>query len=230
MTMIEQPMDEHGCSRGTQTVILAAGEGTRMRPLTATQPKPLLPVAGRPLVAHTMDAAAAAGAERFMIVVGYEAEQIREQFGDQYRGVPVEYATQTDAYGTADAVRAAANHLDHRPFVVLNGDDLYDEAAITALYEVGDGTAEPTPAVGAHQVINPEQYGVLNVSNGRVRGVTEKPVDPPSNLVNVGAYRFPAAALEMLDVCKSERGEYELTDVLTRVCERFDVRSVEVDR
>ena len=212
-----------------QTVILAAGEGTRMRPLTATRPKPLLPVADRPLVAHTMDAAAAAGASRFVLVVGYEAKQVREQFGDEHLGIPVEYATQAEARGTADAVRAAAAHLDPEPFVVLNGDDLYDDAAIAALYD-SQASGEPAPAVGIHRVENPENYGVFNVADGRVRGVTEKPADPPSDLVNVGAYRFPAAALDMLDVPESERGEYELTDVLTRVCERFDVRPVEVER
>ncbi len=212
-----------------QTAVLAAGEGTRMRPLTATRPKPLLPVADRPLVAHTMTTAADAGADRFVLVVGYRGEQVREEFGDSYRGVPVEYAVQQEPRGTAHAVQAAADYLDPEPFVVLNGDDLYDEAAITALYETS-GSDGVQPAVGAHSVSNPANYGVLDVADDRVRGVTEKPSDPLSNLVNVGAYRFPAAALDMLDVPESERGEYELTDVLERVCEEFSVRPVEVAR
>lgn len=95
-----------------QTVILAAGEGTRMRPLTARRPKPTLPVDDKPLVARTAEAAIDAGASRLVFVVGYESEAVREHFGDEYDGVPVEYAVQEKQHGTADAVRAAKDHLD----------------------------------------------------------------------------------------------------------------------
>ena len=213
--------------RRTQTVVLAAGAGTRMRPLTASRPKPLLPVAGRPLVEHTMDAAAAAGAERFVVVVGHGSDQVRATLGDRHRGVPVEYAVQSAPRGTADAVRVAADHLDRAPFVVLNGDDLYDDRAVAALY---DYTDDARPAVGAHSVENPGEYGVLDVTGGHVVDVVEKPDDPPTTLVNTGCYRLPAAALDMLDVPESPRGEHELTDVLARVCDRFQVRPVSVDR
>lgn len=102
-----------------QTVILAAGEGTRMRPLTASRPKPMVPVADRPLVAHTADAAVDAGATELVFVVGYEADAIREYFGERYRDVSVTYARQERQRGTADAVRAAREYLDGE-FAVLN--------------------------------------------------------------------------------------------------------------
>ncbi len=221
----DDTVESHG--KRTQTVILAAGAGTRMRPLTASRPKPLLPVAGRPLVTHTMDAAAAAGAGRFVVVVGHCRDQVREAIGDGHRGVPVEYAVQSRPTGTADAVGVAADHLDRAPFVVLNGDDLYDDGAVATLY---DYAGDARPAVGAHPVERPSEYGVLDVAGGHVRAVVEKPADPPTNLVNTGCYRFPAAALDLLDVPESPRGEHELTDVLARVCDRFSVRPVEVDR
>ncbi|QLG60514.1 bifunctional sugar-1-phosphate nucleotidylyltransferase/acetyltransferase [Halorarum salinum] len=210
-----------------QTVLLAAGEGTRMRPLTAERPKPMLPVAGRPLVAHAAAAAVAAGASRLVVVVGYEAAPVREQFGDEFRGVPVEYVEQPEQRGTADAVRTAAPRLDPGPFAVLNGDALYDERSLSTLYDVA-------PAVGSYRVDNPGDYGVLHTEERGdetvATGVTEKPADPPSDLINTGAYVFPGAAQDWLDVEESERGELELTDVLTRACERTDVRAVPFDR
>ncbi len=205
-----------------QTVLLAAGEGTRMRPLTHSTPKPMLPVADRPLCAHTADAAVAAGTDELVLVVGYQGEAVRSHFGESYRGVPVSYATQEEQLGTAHAVRAASEHLTG-PFVVLNGDDIYDPATVAALFDDG-------PAVAAYRVDNPTSYGVLAVEDNRVTGITEKPDEPESNLVNAGAYAFPAEARELLDVERSDRGEYEITDVLARVIGRSTVRAVTADR
>ncbi|WP_336327737.1 bifunctional sugar-1-phosphate nucleotidylyltransferase/acetyltransferase [Halovenus sp. HT40] len=204
-----------------QAVLLAAGQGTRMRPLTDSLPKPMVPVADRPLVAHAADAAVDGGVSELIVVVGYEAEAVTEYFGDSYRGVPVTFVTQTEQRGTADAVRTAAPELDG-PFVVLNGDNLYDDG-IETLFEAG-------PAIAAVEVENPTSYGVLSTDRATVTDIVEKPDDPPSNLANAGAYQFPGEAVEYLDVSKSERGEYELTDVLARVIDEFDVRAVELDR
>jgi bifunctional UDP-N-acetylglucosamine pyrophosphorylase/glucosamine-1-phosphate N-acetyltransferase len=206
-----------------QAVILAAGEGTRMRPLTETVPKPMLPVADRPLVAHTVDAAVDAGATELVFVVGYEADRVREHFGDEYRGVQLSYAVQEEQLGTAHAAAAAREHLDG-DFVVLNGDDLYDRAAIEALFDA-------CPAVGAYRVDDPRPYGVFSLDGERVTGVVEKPDDPPSNRVNVGAYHFPAEAADWLtEVEESERGEYEITDVVERLVGAREVRAVPVER
>lgn len=206
-----------------QTVILAAGQGTRMRPLTEALPKPMLPVAGRPLVEHTTEAAIEAGATEVTVVVGYEADAVRDHFESIDVDVPVRFVRQPEQRGTADAVRVAAETLDRDPFVVLNGDALYDRPSLSALYESG-------PAVGSYRVDDPTAYGVLDVADGIVNGVLEKPDDPPSDLINAGAYVFPPAALEWLDVAESERGEMELTDVLQRTCTERSVRAVAFDR
>ena len=205
-------------------VILAAGEGTRMRPLTETVPKPMLPVADRPLCAHTADAAVEAGASELIFVVGYEADAVREYFDGTYRGVPVSFAIQREQRGTADAVRAARDYLDD-DFVVLNGDNLYDPGSIAAL-------VDSAPAVAAIEVEDPRNYGVLTTtpSGGEVVGIVEKPDDPPSNLANAGAYAFPEAALEWLDVDESNRGEYEITDVLSQVIETASVTPIVLSR
>jgi len=205
-----------------QTVILAAGQGTRMGPLTESTPKPMLPVAGRPLVAHVADAAVDAGASELVVVVGYEAADVRSFFGETYRDVPVTFAVQAEQAGTADAVRAARPELDGA-FAVLNGDNLYDPAAIDRLFASG-------PALATCEVTDPSNYGVVSVTDGVVTDIVEKPDDPPTNLANTGAYVFPETALDWLDVSESERGEYEITDVVARVIESHDVTPVTLSR
>ncbi|WP_435320305.1 bifunctional sugar-1-phosphate nucleotidylyltransferase/acetyltransferase [Haloarchaeobius sp. TZWSO28] len=208
-----------------QTIVLAAGQGTRMRPLTEQYPKPMLPVVGKPIAAHTVEAAVEAGASRIVLVVGYMEEVVRDYFGEEYAGVQIEYAVQTEQRGTADAVRAADSKLDDAPFAVLNGDALYDGSSLTALFD-------EKPSVGSFRVDNPSQYGVLHTTDDETTatGVVEKPADPPSNLINAGAYVFPGEARSWLDVGESERGEIELTDVLSRTCDEYEVSVVPFDR
>jgi bifunctional UDP-N-acetylglucosamine pyrophosphorylase/glucosamine-1-phosphate N-acetyltransferase len=192
-----------------------------MGPLTATTPKPLLPVADRPLVAHVADAAVEAGADELILTVGYGGDRVREYFGDERGGVPVRYAEQPAQLGTADALAAAADLIDG-DFAVLNGDSLYEADDLRRLFAAA-------PQVGAVEVSNPSAYGVLVTDGDVVTEVQEKPADPPSNLVNAGAYSFPADVVDLLDVPESERGERELTDVLDRVVERDELGTVVFD-
>ncbi|WP_267642362.1 bifunctional sugar-1-phosphate nucleotidylyltransferase/acetyltransferase [Haloarchaeobius amylolyticus] len=205
-----------------QAVILAAGEGTRIRPLSDNVPKPMVPTADGPLVERTVAAAVTAGADELLMVVGYEGEAVREYFGDEYEGTPIRYAVQEEQRGTAHAVAAAAEYIDG-PFAVLNGDNCFDTESVVELFE-------RRPSVLAYRAEEPSNYGVLHTEDGIVTGVTEKPDDPPGNLVNAGAYVFPEAARDWLEVEESERGEHEITDVLDRVVAEFSVTPVEVDR
>ncbi len=182
----------------------------------------MLPVADRPLVAHTVDAAVDAGADEIVLVVGYEADTVRDYFGSHYRDVPVSYALQEEQAGTAHAVNAAQDHLEG-PFVVLNGDNLYDPDSIADLFAAA-------PAICAVEVDAPSNYGVLSTTDGVVTDIVEKPPDPPTNLANAGAYAFPAEAAEWLDVPPSERGEHEITDVVANVIEEYSVTPVTLDR
>jgi bifunctional UDP-N-acetylglucosamine pyrophosphorylase/glucosamine-1-phosphate N-acetyltransferase len=205
-----------------KAIVLAAGEGTRIRPLSASRPKPMLPVADRPLVAHTVDAAIEAGADEIVLVVGYEGGTVRDHFGTTYRGVPVSYAVQEEQAGTAHAAAMARDRIDG-PFAVLNGDNLYEPAAIERLFDA-------CPAVCAVAVDDPGNYGVLSTTDGTVTGIVEKPDEPPTNLANAGAYAFPGRASEWLEVPESERGEREITDVLARVIDRYAVTPVTLER
>ncbi|USZ71926.1 bifunctional sugar-1-phosphate nucleotidylyltransferase/acetyltransferase [Natronosalvus halobius] len=205
-----------------KAVILAAGEGTRIRPLSGELPKPMLPVADRPLLGHTVDTAIDAGADEIVLVIGYEADAVRSHFGTEYRSTPIRYAVQESQEGTAHAVNAARDHLEG-PFAVLNGDNLYDQAAIDELFT-------RCPAVCAIEVEEPQHYGVLSTDDESVTDIVEKPENPPTNLANAGAYAFPAEAKAWLEVPESERGEYEITDVLATVIDEFDVTPVVVDR
>ncbi|OVE86006.1 bifunctional sugar-1-phosphate nucleotidylyltransferase/acetyltransferase [Natronolimnobius baerhuensis] len=205
-----------------QAVVLAAGEGTRIRPLSAAVPKPMLPVADRPMAAHTVDAAIDAGADEVVLVIGYEADTVREYFGTEYRDVPINYAIQEEQSGTADAVNAAREYIDGA-FAVLNGDNLYDPAAIDELFE-------RCPAVCAVEVDQPQNYGVLSTTDGTITDIVEKPADPPTNLANAGAYAFPEEARAWLEVPASERGEHEITDVLAQVIDEYAVSPVTLER
>ena len=212
-----------------QAVILAAGQGTRIRPLSDSIPKPMLPVANRPIVAHVADVAVDAGADELVFVVGYLDDQVRGYFGDEYRGVPAQYIEQDEQLGTADAVDAASEYIDG-PFAVLNGDNLYDPDSVAELFE-------NAPSVAAVTVDDPSNYGVLSTdgdasapTDARVTDIVEKPDDPPTNLANAGAYVFPSEARDYLSVPQSERGEHEITDVLQRVIDEHQVTPVTVER
>ncbi|MFD1598351.1 bifunctional sugar-1-phosphate nucleotidylyltransferase/acetyltransferase [Halobellus rarus] len=189
-------------------VVLAAGQGTRMRPLTDHRPKPLLPAAGRPLVEHVFDACVDV-VDEFVVVIGYRGADVIDRLGDAYRGTPISYVEQADPAGTAHAIEQAREVVDDR-FIVLNGDVLVDPELPASL-----ATAEGH-AIATTPVEDPRSYGVVSVDSvGSLSAIVEKPSDPPTNLANVGCYAFEPEVFEYIDGTeKSERGEYEITDTL----------------
>lgn len=206
-----------------KAVVLAAGEGTRMRPLTATRPKPMVPVAGKPLVEHVLDAAAE-HVDGYVLVVGYKADAIREYLGDAHRGKPITYVDQDEQRGTAHAIGTADPHVDER-FLALNGDVVIDDGLVAKL-----ANADST-AIATMRVDDPRSYGVVGRDGDRVVDIVEKPDDPPSNLANLGLYAFDPAIFEYIDrTGRSERGEYEITDSIEMLIEDGDrVVAVEHD-
>jgi UDP-N-acetylglucosamine diphosphorylase/glucosamine-1-phosphate N-acetyltransferase len=204
-----------------QAIVLAAGEGSRMRPLTVKMPKVMLPVAGRPLLEHIILRAHAAGVDRFVLVVGYEAESVRSYFGDGSRlGVKIEYAFQDKQLGTGHALMAAESLAEDR-FLVLNGDVLPDEASLRDLTRGG-------AAVSAIKVDDPRRYGVFLVEGDTFKSVVEKSANPPSNLANAGIYLLERSIFDILRAAPlSERGEYELTDGLNLLAAKEKIRIVE---
>ena len=203
-------------------VVLAAGRGTRMRPLTDRRPKPLLPVGDRSLLEQVFDTAVDV-VDEFVVVTGYRGEAIRETLGESYQDHPIHYVEQAEALGTAHAVAQAEPVVDD-DFLVLNGDVVVDASLPRALAEA-DGTA-----VAATEVPDPRAYGVLSTAeDGSLAGIVEKPDDPPTNLANVGCYAFEPGVFEYIDrTPESERGEYEIMTTIELLLDdghRIDVAS-----
>ncbi|MGD0079522.1 MAG: bifunctional sugar-1-phosphate nucleotidylyltransferase/acetyltransferase [Methanoregula sp.] len=192
-----------------ECVVLAAGEGKRMRPLTAKRPKVMLPLANRPMMEHLVLAARDAGITDFIFIVGYGEREIRRHFGDGAGwGIHVEYAPQRHQYGTADAVRAAQD-LVTGPFLVLNGDMVIRSPDIANL------CSAKSPCMSISTTDHPGDYGVVLVENGFVISLEEKSKQPKSNLINAGAYHFSPDIFDLISkVRPSPRGELELTDAL----------------
>lgn len=202
-----------------KAVVLAAGEGTRLHPLTETRPKPLVPVAGRPLVEYAMEASCPV-VDEFVLVVGCGADDVRSQIGLEFSGIPVSYVEQPDQRGTAHAIACTREQVDEQ-FLVLNGDVVVDESLISAL------ASSAGHAVATMPVENPSNYGVVSVDDGELSGLVEKPKNPPSSLANLGLYAFEPAIFEAIDaVDESERGEYEVTDAIATLLERGETVSV----
>ena len=192
-----------------ECVILAAGEGKRMRPLTASRPKVMLPLANRPMMEHLMDAAIKAGVSEFILVVGYGEQVVRSYFSDgSKKGVRIRYVTQRRQKGTGDAV-LTCRHLIDRPFLIMNGDMLMESRDIEAIISAGPD------CMGVTSSDHPEDYGVVEVQGTRVTNLVEKSPHPPGNLINAGIYLFSPDIFNILErLTCSSRGEYELTDAL----------------
>lgn len=192
-----------------ECVVLAAGEGKRMRPLTAKRPKVMLPLANRPMMEHLVVAARDAGITDFIFIVGYGEREIRRHFGEgEELGVHIRYATQRHQRGTADAV-AAARDLVTGPFLVLNGDMILKREDIAEL------SKKDPDCMSVSTTDHPGDYGVVLVESGQITSLEEKSQQPQSNLINAGAYLFSPEIFHRIDqVRPSPRGELELTDAL----------------
>ncbi len=193
-----------------KAVILAAGQGTRMGPLTCNRPKVMLPVANMPLLSHVMLSARDAGIREFVLVVGFGQEIIKRYFGDgSSLNVGIEYAHQKEQLGTADAVRSAKGFVKDR-FLMLNGDIIVSPQHIRNMVEQSRDVV-----MTARYVDNPSEFGVLEVEDERVLRIIEKPEKPPTNLANAGIYVFPLAIFDAINKTRlSVRKEYEITESL----------------
>ena len=202
--------------------ILSAGEGTRMRPLTANLPKPLLPVAGKPFLAHTIEALRGAGIGEIAVLIGWQGRRVKEYFGrgDAF-GVKLSYDEQVERLGTAHAIGMAREHVDG-DFLSVNGDVVVSTRAVKGLLEFHRKTKGPVMAVA--QVEDPAAFGVVELDGDRVVGLEEKPKAPKSKLINAGVYLFPKEIFGLIDrTPKSARGEFEITDTIRLLMADQDV-------
>ena len=192
-----------------KAVVLAAGEGQRMRPLTAARPKVMLPIASRPILEHLLNEIKAAGVTDFVFVVGYCDKQVRSYFGDGKKwGVKIAYSEQRKQLGTANAIHLVHSVIDDY-FLVINGDVIIDRTDIKKLLKNNQNT------MGVFEVKDPTGLGIVEISKDKVIGIYEKTRRPPSLMANAGLYLFSPEIFEAIEKTeKSPRGEYEITDSL----------------
>jgi len=200
-----------------KAVILAAGEGSRMRPLTYNRPKVMLPIANKPLLEHLLIEAKKAGVREFYFIVGYCDEQVRAYFGGgENWGVKIDYCRQRKQLGTADAIRSVASLVDDR-FLVFNGDIIINSQDIRRVAENSGNT------VSCIEVKNTEGLGVVEESGGKLVRILEKTRLSPSRKANAGLYLFTRDIFDAIAVTpRSPRGEYEITASLQLLVEQGD--------
>ena len=207
-----------------RALILAAGKGERLEPLTETQPKAMLPLLGKPLLQHVVEAVRDAGIREITIVIGYLGEAIRSHFGDGSElGVEISYAVQERRLGTAHAVAQVRFDED---FLVLNGDTLVSSKDIERLISAHSGSA----TLACLRVQDARSYGVVTLDKeGRVKKIVEKPSEPESNLINAGIYVFSPEVFDAIEKTPiSPRGEYEITSTLELLIREGEVKGVEI--
>jgi len=196
-------------------LILSGGKGTRLRPITHTSAKQLVPVANKPVLFYGIEAMARAGIREVGIIVAPETgDEIRAAAGDGSRfGVELTYIGQDEPLGLAHAVLTAEPFLADAPFVMYLGDNLL-QGGITELVDAFRATA-PDALILLTPVADPENYGVAELEGGRVRRLVEKPPDPATDLALVGVYMFtPAIHDAARAISPSGRGELEITDAI----------------
>ena len=206
-----------------KAVILAAGEGARMGPFTASEPKVMIPVGNRPILEYVVQALVDNGVQDVVLVVGYRRERILSHFQEgKAFGARIRYVTQTKQLGTAHAVAEARPHLEDR-FVVLNGSNMVDARFVGDLIEQAKG-----PAVVITQSDRPRQYGVVTLQGSRVVSITEKPTQMISNLINTGAYALDASIFTDIERLAAE-GRNDLPSAINAHAASQDVLALRTE-
>jgi glucose-1-phosphate thymidylyltransferase len=200
-------------------VILAGGRGTRLRPITHTGPKQLIPVANKTVLEYAVEDMKEVGIDEIGVVLGnLGREEIQELLGDgSDYGVDITYIVQGNPLGLAHAAGCARDFVGDDDFVMYLGDNMLKQGIVDLVesYESGDYDA----GIALQEVDNPTQFGVADVDeDGNVVALVEKPDDPPSNLALIGIYIFSPAIFDAIEVIEpSWRGELEITDAIQRL-------------
>ena len=198
-----------------KAVVLAAGEGTRLRPLTEDKPKAMVEVDGDPILTHCFDTLVELGADELLVVVGYMKERIISHYGDGYEGVPITYCHQREPQGLAHALLTAEEHVED-DFMMMLGDNVFQANLGDVVNRQGEQRADAAFLVEEVPYEDASRYGVCDTNDyGEITGVVEKPAEPPTNLVMTGFYTFTPAIFHACHLVQpSSRGEYEITDAV----------------
>jgi glucose-1-phosphate thymidylyltransferase len=201
-------------------LVLSGGAGTRLRPITHTSAKQLVPVANKPVLFYGLEAMRAAGIDDVGIVVGETRAEIEAAVGDGSRfGLRVTYLPQEAPLGLAHAVLIAEEFLGDSPFVMYLGDNLLKEGIAPFVRDFE--RSEPDALILLQRVKDPSEYGIAELQDGRVVQLVEKPNEPRSDLALVGVYLFTPAVFESVKaITPSARGELEITDAIQHMIDR----------
>jgi len=202
-----------------KAVILAAGQGTRLRPVTLTMPKPLVPVANKWLIAYAIDILKEANFSDIGIVVNSLESPICKVIGDgKGLGVNIDYIVQTEQLGLAHAIKLCKDFVGDDPFAVFLGDNIFQDKLKDLLTTFESSDAEAS--IVLVEVPDPERFGVAVVEGDKITELMEKPPNPPSNLAVAGVYLFRNSIFDAISRIKpSWRNEYEITDAMALLLE-----------
>jgi len=171
-----------------KAIVLAAGEGVRLQPVTATRPKHLIKLGGKPILEHCLDALKTAGIDEALVVVHYMEEKIRKYFGDgKDFGLKIEYVKQEAVKGTGNAIGIVEPHVKGE-FLVVYGDLLFTADAVKSVVSLHE-KEKPAASMAVVPIEKPEDYGIVELDRGnRVKRIVEKPSrgEASSNLANAG--------------------------------------------
>ncbi len=201
-------------------IIPVAGTGTRLRPHTYTQPKVLLNVAGKPILAYILDDLPGLGIDEVVLIVGYLGDRVREFVTAAYPRLRVHYVEQPEQLGLGHAVSLAAPHAQDRPILIILGDTIFEADLAGVLRRGAD-------AIGVREVDDPRRFGIVETdAAGRITRMVEKPEHPASKLAITGVYFFASGAPlfgalhELQHNNVRTRGEFQLTDAMQLLVER----------
>jgi len=217
-----------------KAVILAAGEGIRLQPITSTRPKHMIDVGGKPILEYCLNAVKASGIEEAVMVIHYMGDAIRQYFGEGRKcGLKIEYVEQKAILGTGNAVGVAEPYVKDE-FLLVYGDLLFSSNVVKNVIELYK-KEKPAAAVGIVPVEKTEEYGILELGDEkRVKRIIEKPKseDAPTKLANAGVYVFSSEIFDKIKEIKaSERGEWEITDAVSMLLkEGRPVLAAEISR
>jgi bifunctional UDP-N-acetylglucosamine pyrophosphorylase/glucosamine-1-phosphate N-acetyltransferase len=206
-----------------KAVVIAAGEGKRLKPLTHTRPKCMIPLAGKPILHHVLESLKEAGIRDATIVVNYLKDRIISHFGDGRKlGIKIEYAVQKETNGTAGAFLTAESYIDD-DFFGIAADIITESAAIKRIISSHEGEV----TIGLKETPDPREYGVALLKGSKVVDFEEKPKKPRSHLINCSMYVFNENIFkDIREIRKSERGEYEITDLIKKLAPKGGVKGV----
>ncbi len=198
--------------KGLRVIIPVAGVGTRLQPHTHTVPKPLIPVAGKPILAHILDPLIGLNPEEILFVVGHLSGQIKDYISKNYN-IPVRYVQQNELLGLGFAILLALRELDDGPIMVVLGDTIAKAGFEKVFKKKGN-------CIGLKEVDDPRRFGVAVVENDKIIAFEEKPKHPRSNLAIIGLYYFENSDIlkkhleKLVELDKKTGGEIQLTDAL----------------